>query len=80
MGPWKNGISEEAALAPGPGTDGPPKPLELAATRTNRPDILRGFKRYRGGWDIANRHYWAVSSAFLFLLCCKGCIDLLEFP
>lgn len=55
---WKDGI-EEIAAAPGPE---PAVPLLLAAKRTDRPDILRHFKTYRGGWDIANRHYWAVSS------------------
>lgn len=59
LGPWKNGIYG-AAPVPGPGTDdGSPKSLVLAGKRTNRPDILHGFRRYRGGWDIANRHYWA---------------------
>lgn len=60
LGPWKNGISE-AAPAPGPTSDD--ATLVLAANRTNRVDILRNFRRYRGGWDIANRHYWAVSVA-----------------
>lgn len=58
MGPWQN----EATLvapAPGPGTE---DTLVLAANRTKRPDILRGFRRYRGGWDIADQHYWAVSA------------------
>lgn len=61
LGPWKNEIAQ-AALAPGPGTDSPQGTLVLAANRTKRPDILRGFRRYRGGWDIANQHYWAVST------------------
>jgi hypothetical protein len=61
LGPWKNAISQ-AAQAPGPATDNAPQStLVLAANRTNRVDILREFRRYRGGWDIANRHYWAVS-------------------
>ncbi|GLT69858.1 hypothetical protein SLA2020_419750 [Shorea laevis] len=59
LGPWKNAISEDAQ-APGPATDNAPQStLVLAANRTDRVDILRGFRRYRGGWDIANRHYWA---------------------
>ncbi|KAG6715218.1 hypothetical protein I3842_05G239800 [Carya illinoinensis] len=59
LGPWKNGISV-AAQAPGPASDDAiHSTLALAANRTNRLDILRGFRRYRGGWDIANRHYWA---------------------
>ncbi|KAJ1377708.1 hypothetical protein SESBI_48605 [Sesbania bispinosa] len=44
------------APAPGPNTD---DTLVLAANRTKRPDILRGFRRYRGGWDFADQHYWA---------------------
>ncbi|XWS69297.1 hypothetical protein CRYUN_Cryun04dG0166800 [Craigia yunnanensis] len=58
FGPWKNEISE-LAQAPAPTNDEPPSTLVLAAQRTNRPDILRHFKHYLGGWDITNRHYWA---------------------
>ncbi|KAF6163522.1 hypothetical protein GIB67_002527 [Kingdonia uniflora] len=43
------------ALAPSPGDS---SKLVLAEKETNRPDILCEFKRYRGGWDISNRHYW----------------------
>ena len=31
---------------------------------TNGSNILHGFKCYRGGWNITNRHYWAVSICF----------------
>ncbi|CAN6449949.1 unnamed protein product [Victoria cruziana] len=31
----------------------------LAANRTYRKDPLDGFKRYSGGWNISNVHYWA---------------------
>ncbi|KAI4313827.1 hypothetical protein L6164_026777 [Bauhinia variegata] len=58
LAPWKNAV-EQPALAPAPGNDAPHGTLVLAANRTKRPDILRGFRRYRDGWDIANRHYWA---------------------
>ncbi|KAJ7943045.1 putative Transmembrane protein [Quillaja saponaria] len=58
MGPWKNGISQ-SALAPGPASDVSESTLVLASNRTRRPDILNGFRRYQGGWDISNRHYWA---------------------
>lgn len=59
LGPWKNEISA-LAEAPGPASEVRPQTtLVLAANRTNRPDILRGFKRYRGGWDITSKHYWA---------------------
>lgn len=33
----------------------------LAARRTHRRDPLDNFKRYSGGWNISNQHYWAVS-------------------
>nr|GMC92508.1 Chaperonin like [Ipomoea batatas] len=33
--------------------------LILAAKRTYRKDPLDDFKRYTGGWNISNRHYWA---------------------
>ncbi|CAJ1932385.1 unnamed protein product [Sphenostylis stenocarpa] len=55
LGPWKNEVTE-VVPAPRPETKGT---LVLAANRTNRPDILRRFRRYQGGWDFANRHYWA---------------------
>lgn len=35
--------------------------LILAAKRTYRKDPLDGYKRYTGGWNIRNKHYWAVS-------------------
>ncbi|PON71307.1 hypothetical protein PanWU01x14_074470 [Parasponia andersonii] len=31
----------------------------LAAERTRRKDPLDGFKRYTGGWNISEHHYWA---------------------
>ncbi|EFH39113.1 predicted protein, partial [Arabidopsis lyrata subsp. lyrata] len=52
---WKGGIS----LAPGPSADDVSDYLVLAAHRTKRPDILRAFKPYHGGWNITNNHYWA---------------------
>ncbi|KAI7987124.1 hypothetical protein LOK49_LG13G02685 [Camellia lanceoleosa] len=33
--------------------------LVLAAKRTERKDPLNGFKKYTGGWNISNEHYWA---------------------
>ncbi|KAI5677240.1 hypothetical protein M9H77_08190 [Catharanthus roseus] len=63
LGLWKNGIlsetSAETAQAPGPSNESPMNTLVLAGNRTKRPDILSGFRKYRGGWDIANKHYWA---------------------
>lgn len=61
LGPFRNGISETAAQAPGPSDYGSNNTLVLAAKRTDRPDILHGFKHYRGGWNITDPHYWAVS-------------------
>lgn len=55
LGRWRSGISRAVAEAPGPGSS----PFVLAEKRTLRPDILSGFKKYRGGWDIVNKHYWA---------------------
>ncbi|XP_010427929.1 PREDICTED: uncharacterized protein LOC104712678 [Camelina sativa] len=54
---WKGGIS----LAPGPSSsdDVVSDYLVLAAHRTKRPDILKAFKPYLGGWNITNNHYWA---------------------
>lgn len=59
-----NGLIQASAQAPEPTADAENRTLVLAAKRTNRPDILHGFKRYHGGWDIANQHYWVVSTAF----------------
>lgn len=36
--------------------------LLLAEDRTRRKDPLDSFKKYNGGWNITNKHYWAVSS------------------
>ncbi|OVA03304.1 hypothetical protein BVC80_517g5 [Macleaya cordata] len=33
--------------------------LILAAKRTHRKDPLNSFKRYTGGWNISEQHYWA---------------------
>ncbi|GAB4828801.1 hypothetical protein Ancab_018462 [Ancistrocladus abbreviatus] len=58
LGPLKSGILDDGQ-APGPAVDVHQKTLVLAGNRTRRPDILRGFKRYQGGWDFTNKHYWA---------------------
>lgn len=57
------------AVAAGPFAVSPEArfPLVLAAKRTKRPDVLDNFNMYSEGWDITNKHYWAVSSSsFLF--------------
>lgn len=49
-------------FAEGPNIAEPPvqsPSLILAAERTYRKDPLNGFKRYNGGWNIDDRHYWA---------------------
>ncbi len=33
----------------------------LASKRTLRKDPLNGFKKYTKGWNLSDRHYWAVS-------------------
>ncbi|KAF5195314.1 envelope glycoprotein B [Thalictrum thalictroides] len=56
----KNLITDQEyfeTLAPSPSPS--PQKVVLARRRTQRPDILQGFKRYKGGWDLTNRHYWA---------------------
>jgi len=35
-------------------------PLVLAEDRTRRPDVLRHLRVYEGGWNVTNKHYWAV--------------------
>ncbi|KAH0885412.1 hypothetical protein HID58_061508 [Brassica napus] len=45
--------SQQLSLAPGPDFS---DYLVLAAHRTKRPNILRAFKPYRGGWIITNNH------------------------
>ncbi|XP_047940409.1 uncharacterized protein LOC125187810 [Salvia hispanica] len=56
MGSWKDRTLSSNGEAPGPAND--VSTLVLAANRTKRPDILSKFHKYRGGWDIANKHYW----------------------
>ncbi|PSS19313.1 Keratin-associated protein like [Actinidia chinensis var. chinensis] len=56
LGTWRGGVLSASAQAPGPASE---STLVLAANRTKRPDILHGFRRYRGGWDFDNKHYWA---------------------
>lgn len=70
FGRWKDRILSATAEAPGPASVGT---LVLAERRTKRPDILSGFRWYRGGWDIANKHYWAVSSISFFSSCFAIC-------
>lgn len=41
--------------------------MKLAAKRTRRRDPLENFKLYTSGFNISNKHYWAVSSFSLFI-------------
>ncbi|GKV03220.1 hypothetical protein SLEP1_g15563 [Rubroshorea leprosula] len=52
----------QRSVVEGPSVDFEPvenPELPLAAQRTNRKDPLNGFKRYTGGWNLNDRHYWA---------------------
>ncbi|KAL4579331.1 hypothetical protein LXL04_015473 [Taraxacum kok-saghyz] len=45
--------------------------LVLAEKRTARKDPLDGLKKYRGGWNISERHYWgsvAFTAAPFFIM------------
>ncbi|MCL7028963.1 hypothetical protein MKW94_008653 [Papaver nudicaule] len=45
--------------------------LILAAKRTTRKDPVDGLKKYRGGWNISEQHYWfsvAFTAAPLFVI------------
>ena len=42
-----------------------PSSLILAAKKTRRRDPLENFKFYTSGYNISNKHYWAVSSFFI---------------
>ncbi|CAN6446057.1 unnamed protein product [Victoria cruziana] len=51
----------------------------LAGYRTNRPDVLNGLRRYRGGWDFTNEHYWASVIFTGFGAFAVGLIWLISF-
>ncbi|KAF5192111.1 envelope glycoprotein B [Thalictrum thalictroides] len=48
--------------------------LVLAADRTNRIDPLNGRKRYKGGWNISNHHYWSSGSWSLGSFCLSSAV------
>ncbi|CAH9096005.1 unnamed protein product [Cuscuta epithymum] len=57
---WTNReLNAALTQAPSPATQGLNDTLLLAGDRTRRPDILSRFHKYKGGWDIVNKHYWA---------------------
>ncbi|KAL4179224.1 hypothetical protein AMTRI_Chr13g118970 [Amborella trichopoda] len=61
LAPWAMGLLHFApASGPAYGTATDlHHSLILAKARTKRPDMLHRFRRYQGGWDITNKHYWA---------------------
>lgn len=66
-------LGTKRLLAEGPGGDESDSPLNssylvLAAKRTYRRDPLNGFKKYTGGYNITERHYWAVSPPQILIL------------
>lgn len=60
LAPWANELLKFAPVASAPSPDGK-APLVLARKRTRRPDLLNNLRIYRDGWDVTNKHYWAVS-------------------
>lgn len=63
LGPWAKGLLKGMpAAAEGPAAMAPVAkyPLVLAEERTRRPDVLDHLKMYGGGWNVTNKHYWAV--------------------
>ena len=60
----KRFLAENSSTTTGSsGDEEPPlnSSLVLAAKRTYRKDPLDDFNKYSGGWNIRNKHYWAVS-------------------
>lgn len=37
----------------------------LLSRRTRRVDPLEGLRKYEGGYNITDKHYWSVSSLLL---------------
>ncbi|XP_057488197.1 uncharacterized protein LOC130774192 [Actinidia eriantha] len=54
-------LGTRRSLAEGPSDEAPLNSsyLVLAAKRTHRRDPLNDFKKYTGGWNISEKHYWA---------------------
>ncbi|XP_073013239.1 uncharacterized protein [Typha latifolia] len=51
-------LAAETSLSSGASVDNSSS-FVLAEGRTHRRDPLDGNKRYTGGWNISNKHYWA---------------------
>ena len=64
-------LGTKRSLAEGPSDEAPLNSsyLVLAAKRTHRRDPLNDFKKYTGGWNISEPHYWTVSHSNLESLC-----------
>jgi hypothetical protein len=63
LGPWAKGLLKgmpAAAAGPAAMASVAKYPLVLAEERTRRPDVLQHLKMYEGGWNVTNKHYWAV--------------------
>ncbi|KAJ1282850.1 hypothetical protein BS78_03G083600 [Paspalum vaginatum] len=65
LGPWAKGLLKgmpDAAAGPSAMAPVAKYPLVLAEDRTRRPDVLHHLRRYEGGWNVTNKHYWASVS------------------
>lgn len=51
-GTWRRNLAEQATNS---------SLTLLAAQATTRRDPLHDFELYKGGWNITDKHYWAVS-------------------
>ncbi|KAJ4816407.1 envelope glycoprotein B [Rhynchospora pubera] len=53
---WRRSVAEAPEVGDVPVENGS---FVLAQQRTYRRDPLDGYKKYNGGWNISNNHYWA---------------------
>lgn len=60
---WRRSVAETPPVGDVPVEN---SSFVLAEQRTHRRDPLDGYKKYIGGWNISNEHYWAVSSPNIF--------------
>jgi hypothetical protein len=60
---WRRSVAEAPTVSDVPVEN---SSFILAEQRTHRRDPLDGYKKYNGGWNISNNHYWAVSSLIYF--------------
>lgn len=68
---WRRSVAEAPTVGDVPVEN---SSFVLAEKRTHRRDPLDGYKKYNGGWNISNNHYWAVSfllyPIYIFLYTC----------